>query len=320
MRGASRHSLEDLRAFVEAVRLGTLSSAGTELNVPASTIGRAITRLEAHTGLLLMHRSPGGLSPTDAGREYAAACAAALGSLRNGDNVLDRYRTQPAGNLRMLCPYIFGRDVLAPVLPIFTREHPELTLDIALYASRWDQEPKSDTDIVFKVVKPKESTRRVQRFPGARVGLFTSAGYAASERLPSRPLELTSHRCIGASPTPEIRWSLTRGAETITQAVDCTVRSVEPELRLHLALAGQGIAPLPMWLALRPRYDGKLVQVLPKWRPEPTMLSALYYGTVKQSPKVKLFLEFVSEFIGTERDPRLEGAPYKSCFIPLTER
>lgn len=92
------------------------------------------------------------------------------------------------------------------------------------------------------------------------------------------------------------------------------------ELRLHLALAGQGIAPLPMWLALRPRYDGKLVQVLPKWQLEPTTLFALYYGTMKQSPKVKLFLDFASEFVGTERDPRLEGARYNMCFTPLTER
>ena len=315
--GAARYSLGDLRAFAEAVRLGTLSGAGTELNVPASTIGRALTRLENHTGMLLMHRDPSGLTLTDAGREYAAACAAALGSLRDGDNTLDRYRTQPSGNLRVLCPYILARDVLAPVLPEFTSAHPELVLDVALYASRWDQEPKIDTDIVFKVVTPKDSGRRVQRFPGARVGLFSSPGYVTEAGIPSRPSDLSLHRCIGASPTPETRWVLHRGSDTTTQTVDCIVRSVEPELRLHLALAGQGIAPLPMWLALRPIYEGKLVRVLPRWEPAPTVLSALYYGTMKQSPKVKLFLEFVSQYVGSRQDPRLAGAPHKACFVPV---
>lgn len=317
---SAHYSLEDIRAFTEAARLGTLSSAGLELNVPASTISRAIDRIESFTGLLLVQRSPGGLALTDAGKEYAAACATALGSLREGDNVLDRYRTQPAGNLRILCPYIFARDVLAPVLPLFTKVHPELMLDIALYASRWDQEPKNDTDIVFKVMMPKDSARRVQRFPAANVGLFASPDYVAREGLPARPSELAARACIGAAPSPEIRWTLTRGTESLSQAVSCTVRSVEPELRLGLALAGQGIAPMPMWLALRPQYADRLVQVLPRWRLEPTTLSALYYGTAKQSPKVKVFLDFVTEFVGTERDPRLVGAPYKRCFVPVAER
>ena len=310
----AKYSLEDLRAFTEAARLGTLSSAGLELNVPASTISRAITRLESYTGLLLMQRSPSGLNLTDAGRAYAAACTTALGSLRDGDNVLDRFRTRPAGNLRVLCPYIFARDVLAPILPLFSKAQPELVLDIALYASRWDQEPKNDTDIVFKVITPKDTARRVQRFPGAYVGLFASPDYLADAGAPSRVQDLHAHRCIGSAPTPEMRWTLSKGAETTTQAVQCTVRSVEPELRLQLALASQGIAPLPMWLALRPQHTERLVQVLPRWSFEPTVLSALYYGTAKQSPKVKLFLDFLTEFVGTARDPRLMGAPFKKCF------
>ena len=313
-----RYTLEDLRAYVEAARLGTLSSAGDELAVPASTISRAITRLEAHTGLLLMQRNTSGLTLTDAGREYAATCQTALGFLREGDHALDRHRSQPAGNLRVLCPYIFARDVLSPVLPRFTKEQPALVLDIALYASRWDQEPKTNTDITFKVVTPKDSTRRAQRFPAARVGLFASRDYVERKGLPSRPADLAGHQCVGTSPVPEVKWFLIKDTQAVSQTVSCSVRSVEPELRLQLVLAGQGITPLPLWLALRPEHEKVLVQVLPKWRMEPTTLSALYYGSAKLSPKVKLFLDFVTEFVGTARDPRLRGAPYQRCFIPLS--
>ena len=265
-----------------------------------------------------MQRSPAGLTLTDAGREYAAACQTALGSLREGDNALDRYRSQPAGNLRILCPYIFARDVLAPVLPKFTEKQPALVLDIALYASRWDQEPKTATDIVFKVVALKDSTRRAHRFPAACVGLFASRDYIQRKGTPSRPSDLAEHQCVGAMPAPEVRWSFTKGTVAVTQAITCSVRSVEPELRLHLALAAQGIVPLPMWLALRPEHADALVQVLPNWKMEPTTLSALYYGSAKLSPKVKLFLDFVAEYVGTEKDPRLMGAPLRRCFVPLT--
>ena len=66
--------LNDVRAFVTAAQAGTLSAAAKILHQPASTVSRALTRLEKYLGVLLAQRGRKGLVLTDAGREYLLSC------------------------------------------------------------------------------------------------------------------------------------------------------------------------------------------------------------------------------------------------------
>jgi DNA-binding transcriptional LysR family regulator len=311
-------NLDDLRAFSEAARTGTLSGAGAELQVPASTVGRSIQRLEQYTGLALVRRNQQGLTLTDAGKEYLVTCNRALQSLRAGDNILDGHRNQPTGTLRILCPTIFARDVLAPVLSHFIKHQPQLKLDIEQYASQYNQEPKNDIDIFFKVLSPRDSTKRVHRFPAQFRGIYASASYAERIGLPQVPEDLVSHRCVGSGPEGGANWMLTKNGRTVVQRVEFAVRTTEPEIDLRLALAGEAVAVLPTWLAMRSGFQDVLVPVLSSWKLPPVELSALYFGSSKQTPKVKLFLDFLSEYVCTERDPRLFGLPASTCFAVQT--
>jgi DNA-binding transcriptional LysR family regulator len=76
--------LNDVRTFVAAAQAGTLTAAAKELKLPASTVSRALTRLETRLGVLLVKRSPRGLVLTDAGKEYQQACRRALQTLKHG--------------------------------------------------------------------------------------------------------------------------------------------------------------------------------------------------------------------------------------------
>ena len=59
--------LNDVRTFVAIGQEGTLTAAARELNLPTSTVSRALTRLEKHLDVLLVQRSPRGLVMTDVG-------------------------------------------------------------------------------------------------------------------------------------------------------------------------------------------------------------------------------------------------------------
>jgi len=65
--------LNDVRRFVSVAQAGTLTAAAKELHCPASTLSRALTRLEKHLGVLLVQRGPRGLVLTDAGPGSASA-------------------------------------------------------------------------------------------------------------------------------------------------------------------------------------------------------------------------------------------------------
>src|SRR5579864_8944106 len=93
--------LDDIGMFVAAAEAGTFSAAAANLQLPASTISRSLTRLEKNLDLLLVRRSQRGLTLTDAGEEYLQSCKRALRLLREGRELLDKHRASPSGLLRI---------------------------------------------------------------------------------------------------------------------------------------------------------------------------------------------------------------------------
>ena len=116
--------LNDVRTFVAVAQAGTLTAAAKELQLPTSTVSRALTRLEKHLGVLLVQRSPRGLVLTDSGKDYLQSCRRALQTLRHGRELLEDRRSSPSGLIKVVCPVTMARDVLAPLLKEFLGRYP----------------------------------------------------------------------------------------------------------------------------------------------------------------------------------------------------
>jgi LysR family transcriptional activator of dmlA len=301
--------LNDVRTFVAVAQAGTLTAAAKELQLPTSTVSRALTRLEKHLGLLLVLRSSRGLVLTDCGRDYLQSCRRALQSLRQGRDLLEERRSSPSGIIKVVCPVTMARDLLAPLLKEFLGRYPDLRIVIESYANNYDQEPREDVDVFFKLLAPRDSLRRVRAYPGTARGLFASPGYIQASGRPTSPESLVTHNCIGFQP-----WKLSRGRRIVTPNVLFRVVSNDPTVALKLALSGFGVAILPLWMARRPEIRKALRPVLSQWTPEPITLCALFSGPSRLTPKVRALLDFLDEYIGTDRDPRLNGAVAKDCF------
>jgi DNA-binding transcriptional LysR family regulator len=301
--------LNAVRTFVVVAQAGTLTGAAKELKSPASTVSRALTRLEKHLGVLLVQRSPRGLVLTDSGKQYLQSCRRALQALRYGRELLEDRRSSPSGLVKVACPITMARDVLAPLLHEFLRRYPDLRVEIEPYAANWDQEPREDADVFFKLLAPKDSLRRVRPYPGTVRGLFASPRYIQNAGSPASPGDLMEHTCIGCGP-----WKLSRGKNILTPNIVFRVVTSDPGVALKLARSGFGIAVLPLWMAKDPDVRPELVPVLPQWVPEPITLCALFSGPSPLTPKVQALLGFLDEHIGTEQDPRLKRAQTKDFF------
>ena len=301
--------LNDVRTFVAIGREGTLTAAARELSLPTSTVSRALTRLEKHLDVLLVQRSPRGLVLTDFGKEYLQTCRRALRTLRDGSELLESHRERPSGLIKVACPITMARSIFAPLLKEFLGRYSELRVEIEPYASDWDQEPREDVDVFFKVRAPRDSMRRVRPYPGTKRGLFASPDYIAVWGNPVNPEELGAHTCIGSG-----TWKLSRGEKVATPNIVFRVVVSDPIVHQDLALGGLGIATLPLYVAKRPDMRNRLIQILPLWSPEPITLCALFSGPARLSPKVQVLLDFLGEYVGTDRDPRLHNVPPKGLF------
>jgi LysR family transcriptional regulator, transcriptional activator for dmlA len=301
--------LNDVRTFILIAQAGTLTAAAKELGLPTSTVSRSLTRLEKELDVILMQRSPRGLTVTDIGKEYLQTCRRALRTLKDGAELLESRRKRPSGLIKIACPVTMARNIFAPLLKEFLERYPDLRVEIEPYATGWDQEPREDVDIFFKLRAPKDSMRRVRPYPGTVRGLFASPKYVSAFGTPATPDELPLHTCVGSG-----IWKLSRGRKTVAPNITFKVVASDPLVHLKLAVSGLGIAILPLYMAQRPGTREQLVPVLPRWIPEPIIVCALFSGPARMTPKVKVLLDFLGEYMGTDRDPRLHGLPTTGLF------
>ena len=294
--------LNVVRCFVAAAYAGTMTAAAKDLNLPTSTVSRSVTRLEKHLKVLLVARSSRGVVLTDSGKEYLQACKRALRALKEGGELLESQRLRPSGLLKIACPITMARDVLSPLLKEFLLRYPDLRVEVEPYASGWDQEPGEDIDIFFKLRAPRDTGKRVRAFPGTARGLYASPAYLATAGTPAVPEDLVNHSCIGAG-----TWTLTRGKRVETPGVLFRVVASDPGMHLKLVLDGVGIAILPLWMAKQAEVCNSLTAILPQWRPRPISVCAIFSAPSRLTPKVQALLDFLNEYMGTDRDPRLQS-------------
>lgn len=139
-------SLEALRAFEAAARLGSFERAAEEVAVTASAIGKRVAALEDLVGQPLFQRSPKALQLTAAGREYLQQVAPVLGLLAAMPQ--HRRSSAPAQRLRLSSPPTFARQVLVPRLAQFTQEHPGIELEVVLSIPHLDHAgPDADVEV-----------------------------------------------------------------------------------------------------------------------------------------------------------------------------
>jgi LysR family transcriptional regulator, transcriptional activator for dmlA len=83
------------------------------------------------------------------------------------------------------------------------------------------------------------------------------------------------------------------------------VTTSDPRVALRLTLDGAGITILPLWTVSDASVCKRLVRVLETWKPTPITFCVLYSESSKLTPKIKVFLDFIEAYTGTDKDPRL---------------
>ena len=123
-------SIDGLRAFEAAARLGTFERAAEELSITASAVSKRVGTVEDLLGAQLLVRGAKALGLTAAGKEYLEQVRAALGLLAAVP--LHQRTAQRQERLRVCAPPTFARQILVPNLEAFTSAHPQVELEVML--------------------------------------------------------------------------------------------------------------------------------------------------------------------------------------------
>ena len=285
--------LSDVRLFAKAVELGGLAQAADVLKVPKASASRQLQRLEARLGHLLLYRGAARFALTEEGREFLRPAQDALNTLDQALSNLPVAGNALSGQLRIVVPNYFGRDLLAPHLPDFMAAHPHLEIAVTAGSQEVDLfRDEADVAIRFGRTGCEELVaRRLKVEP-----MMLCAAPAYLERHPEilEIQDLGNHFLLTADNEGE------SGKKEVTipgleqehrLRVAGVFRASDPEILLKLAGASRGVALVLQALA-RPEIErGSLVPVLPALQLAPQELNLLYLPARRNSPKIRAFID-----------------------------
>ncbi|MEO6184870.1 MAG: LysR family transcriptional regulator [Steroidobacteraceae bacterium] len=258
----------NLRAFLGVARYGSFSEAARQLNVVPSVAAKRVTQLEHTVGAQLFERSTRKVALTEAGEKFLARARSLIADLDDTLVGLRRSGDRLEGRIMMMVPTTLHMLVLSDVLSGFLREHEHITMELALVnRSVNPAEEGFDLAITGHAANSYEGVLDVPLHSFEQV-LCASPEYLQRRGTPRRPHDLEGHDGLFFKPLGTA-WRF--DSEQGQLSVDVRPRLVaDDNLTLRAAaMAGNGIAMLPRYVADDAVRAGHLAELLPDF-PLPT--------------------------------------------------
>lgn len=291
--------LNDLYLFAQVIEHHGFTAAGEVLGVSKSHISRRIADLETNLGVRLLQRTSRRLSLTDAGQELYAHCQAMITEARAGEEAVRRRTVEPSGLVRVSMPVALTDVVLAELLPRFMMRHPKVRLAIQASHRQVDLVDENVDVVVRGMGFEMESSSLVQApLCATRWALVASPVYLARTQVIDSPDALPhGDLMIYASinePVTVLRLIGPTG-DVVAPPVQPRLQSDNIAALKEAALAGIGIASLPIYACTREIQMGTLCVVLPQWRPKEGRLAVLFPTRRGMMPAVRALVDFLKD-------------------------
>jgi DNA-binding transcriptional LysR family regulator len=297
--------LSDLNAFLAVARAKGFRDGARMSGASASGLSEAVRRLETLLGVRLLHRTTRSVVPTEAGQRLLERLGPALDEVQAAVDVVNGFRSRPAGTLRLNVPVSAARLTLPTIVPAFLAAYPEIRVEVTADDSfvdvlaagcdagiRYDE--RLEKDMIAVPIGP-----RVQRFATA-----ASPAYLDRCGRPQHPRELLNHACLRGrfASGAMASWEFERDGEVV---------KIEPsgpllvqvgaatDLAVEAAIAGTGVINLfEDWL--RPHLDGGALEpVLEPWWQRFSGPFLYYPGRRLLPAPLRAFVDFIKSSTGT---------------------
>jgi DNA-binding transcriptional LysR family regulator len=288
--------LSGLMAFVKAADLGSFVGAARALEMSASAVGKAVTRLEHELGVRLLERTTRRVQLTDEGRHFHERCQRILEDLDDAQTMLSRTQEVPRGRLRVSAP-IVSHHFLVPLIPGFLDRYPDIELDMSFNDRSLDLIEHGIHVAIRSGDLPDSNliSRPLQSF---RLLLCASPTYLNTHGTPRTPSELTGHAAIRfrhPNSGKLLEWPL-NGTDTQDLSGLRTVLACNNiEAVLGATLRHVGIACMPDFLVRTALAQTQLVSVLDEYLNGDGRYSLLWPSGRHQSPKVRAFIDYLGQ-------------------------
>jgi len=286
--------LTSLTAFVRVVDSGGFSAAGRKLNMSTTMVSNHVQALEERLGARLLHRTTRKVSVTEVGRAYYDRAIQILADLEQADDIAGALQSTPRGTLRIftathIVPFV------APVVAEFLAAYPAVTVDLNMGERAIDIIDEG-FDVAIRLTPPPDSSLIVRSLATWRHVLCCSPAYLEKHAQLRQLSELADHNCVRHVLYPyqdEWRFADRKGTPASVRISGNLVSNSGDMLRTA-ALQGVGILLGPGFLVADDLDSGRLIRLLPEYRPVELSMTAVYPHRHHLSAKVRSFIDLLA--------------------------
>ena len=291
-----------MRAFVRIVERRSFTAAAQDLGLPRSTLTDAVKSLEGRLGVRLLHRTTRHVSPTLDGDAYYQRCLRLIAELEDTESAFAG--SKPKGPLHVDVHGVLARYFIFPGLPAFLERYPGIELFLS-DGDRLVDLIREGIDCVLRVGELRDSDMIARRIGLLQEVTCASQTYIEQHGLPESIDDLADHRMVGfrSSATGGILpLEFTVGGALRPVSLSCSISVAGSESYVEAARLGLGLIQVPRYHVADELARGTLVAILPDHPPSPSPVSLLYPHNRQLSPRVRVFVEWLSgEFVARTR-------------------
>lgn len=290
-------NINNIRMFVRTYELSNMSAAARDLRVSAAVASSRIAELEKYLGIRLFTRTTRSISPTEQGRVYYPKAVKVLDALEEAEAAVHEVTLNPRGSIFVSAPLGLGKRLIAPLVPQFHAEYPDIHIRLRLTDRKVDVTGEG-LDVVFALGNLPDSDLRVRSLGECARVVCAAPRYIASRGHPRTGADLLNdgHSCLllRFPGSTEFRWTLQTSDGQQKFDVTGPFASDDGDVLTEWAIEGHGIIYKPVFDIAEHLASGALVPVCESSPPPNAQLSCLFPHKRNQDPKIRLFIDFMA--------------------------
>ncbi len=289
--------LKAMQTFVRIAEAGSLTAAAHSLDSSLPPVVRNLAALESHLGVRLFNRTTRRIALTEEGRAYLASCREILSAHDEADAALTAEAAEPAGQLTITAPVLFGQLHVAPAVTRFVQRHDKIRCSVVLF-DRVVNLLEEGIDAGIRIAHLEDSTLVAQQVNSVRRVVVASPAFLRKHGTPRHPKDLRRANCVRFIGAGNPAWTFHDGGVQFNVPVTGNLDFNHAAAAVEACAAGLGFGMFISYQVAREVREGRLRVVLAGYEPPPKPISIVYPHARLLPARTRVFVEWMKRELG----------------------
>ena len=286
--------LKAMQSFLRIADEGSLTAAARAMDHSLPAVVRSLAALEAHLGVRLFNRTTRRISLTDEGKQYLENCRQVLAAVEDAETALIAGAAEPAGNLVITAPVLFGQMYVAPAVTRFVQRYDKMHCNVVLL-DRVVNLLEEGIDVGIRIGPLEDSSLIAQPLGSIRRMVVASPDYLRRHGLPRHPRDLLNANCVRFSAATGQCWTFHEGSKKLNVSVTGNLDFNQAAPAIEACVAGVGFGMFISYQIEPYLTQKRLKIVLEKFEPPPRPVNIVYPHARLLPTRTRVFIEWIKQ-------------------------